>query len=309
MVVLRDGRTGRVIMPLEKADISYELIVGGQTAEERERAKDNFQSGRVRVILCTIAAGGIGITLTRAATACFLQRSWSMVDNSQAEDRVHRIGSEIHDKVEIIDWSSAPFAEPTIMYTSTLMVPEGNPEGLQNMHSFVDSGLTVATLAGAYGVFLLYTAGVLGWRGLGVGDGRIRSQSHLRANTRQWLAQAGLEGVGPAEFFTVMAVLFVSSLFGPLVIVTSFTPYFCSASLKLRPERRTPMLPVIVVGSQTSSNSNRLRELAERCGSVTLADRVRSQLGPLEKRLDVPRVLVTVEGTTHPNPPVGRALA
>ena len=88
---------------LEKADISYELIVGGQTAEERERAKDNFQSGRVRVILCTIAAGGIGITLTRAATACFLQRSWSMVDNSQAEDRVHRIGSEIHDKVEIID--------------------------------------------------------------------------------------------------------------------------------------------------------------------------------------------------------------
>jgi osmotically-inducible protein OsmY len=31
---------------------------------------------------------------------------------------------------------------------------------------------------------------------------------------------------------------------------------------------------------------------------VTLADRVRSQLGPLEKRLDVPRVLVTVEGTT-----------
>lgn len=53
--------------------------------------------------MCTIAAGGIGITLTRAATAIFLQRSWSMVDNSQAEDRVHRIGSEVHDKITIID--------------------------------------------------------------------------------------------------------------------------------------------------------------------------------------------------------------
>lgn len=84
-------------------DVSYGLIVGGQTADEREWNKDQFQNGHTRVILCTIAAGGIGITLTRSATAIFLQRSWSMVDNSQAEDRVHRIGSEIHDKVNIID--------------------------------------------------------------------------------------------------------------------------------------------------------------------------------------------------------------
>ena len=67
----------------------------------------------------------------------------------------------------------------------------------------------VVALAGAYGVFLVYTAVALGWRGLGVGDGRIRSQTHLRARTQQWLAQAGLEGVSPAEFLTVMAVLFV----------------------------------------------------------------------------------------------------
>lgn len=87
----------------ERAGITYGMIVGGQTPEEREYEKMQFQDGKVRVILCTIAAGGIGITLTRAATAIFLQRSWSMVDNLQAEDRVHRIGSEIHDKVEIID--------------------------------------------------------------------------------------------------------------------------------------------------------------------------------------------------------------
>jgi SNF2 family DNA or RNA helicase len=88
---------------LEAAKISFSMIVGGQTPDEREKAKDDFQNGHVRVVLCTIAAGGIGITLTRSSTACFLQRSWSMVDNSQAEDRVHRIGSEIHDKIEIVD--------------------------------------------------------------------------------------------------------------------------------------------------------------------------------------------------------------
>lgn len=88
---------------LEKNGVSFSKIVGGQNQYEREKAKDDFQAGRVQVILCTISAGGVGITLTRAGTAVFLQRSWSMIDNAQAEDRVHRIGSEIHDKVQIID--------------------------------------------------------------------------------------------------------------------------------------------------------------------------------------------------------------
>lgn len=88
---------------LKKEGIDFGLIVGGQTPDEREYAKQQFQDGKVRVIMCTIAAGGIGITLTRAATACFLQRSWSMIDNAQAEDRVHRIGSEVHDKITIVD--------------------------------------------------------------------------------------------------------------------------------------------------------------------------------------------------------------
>lgn len=87
----------------KRKDIPYGMIVGGQTPDEREYAKNEFQAGRTKVILCTIAAGGIGITLTKSSTAVFLQRSWSMIDNSQAEDRVHRIGSEVHDKVTIID--------------------------------------------------------------------------------------------------------------------------------------------------------------------------------------------------------------
>jgi SNF2 family DNA or RNA helicase len=33
-----------------------------------------------------------------------LQRPWSLVDHKQALDRVHRIGSEIHDSIIITDY-------------------------------------------------------------------------------------------------------------------------------------------------------------------------------------------------------------
>jgi SNF2 family DNA or RNA helicase len=89
---------------LEKDGISYSMIVGGQTAAVRESNIKAFQvDGRSQVMLCTIQAGGTGLTLTRADTLVFLQRSWSMIDNSQAEDRVHRIGSEVHESINIID--------------------------------------------------------------------------------------------------------------------------------------------------------------------------------------------------------------
>lgn len=67
----------------------------------------------------------------------------------------------------------------------------------------------VVALAGAYGVFLLYTSLAFGWRGLGVGPARLRTDDRSGAKAEQWLAQAGLEGVGLREFLTVMAVLFV----------------------------------------------------------------------------------------------------
>lgn len=53
--------------------------------------------------MCTISAGSVGVTLTRADTLVFLQRSWSIIDNTQAEDRIHRIGAEKHENITIID--------------------------------------------------------------------------------------------------------------------------------------------------------------------------------------------------------------
>lgn len=88
---------------LEKAKVSFRKIVGGLTPEERQQHIYDFQNGHAQVMLMTLKAGGVGLTLTRAGVMVFLQRSWSMIDNKQGEDRVHRIGSEQHDKVVVID--------------------------------------------------------------------------------------------------------------------------------------------------------------------------------------------------------------
>lgn len=88
---------------LEKAGISYGLITGAIDAYDRQRALDDFQAGQIRVLLFTLKAGGTGLTMTAADTMIRLQRSWSLIDNMQGEDRVHRIGSEKHEAINIID--------------------------------------------------------------------------------------------------------------------------------------------------------------------------------------------------------------
>lgn len=88
---------------LEKAGISYGVIAGNISQAERDLYITQFQKGEIQVMLLTMQAGGVGITLTAADTILFLQRSWSMVENKQTVDRVHRIGSEIHQQIEVID--------------------------------------------------------------------------------------------------------------------------------------------------------------------------------------------------------------
>lgn len=88
---------------LDRAKISYGRITGSDTTAERDQYIEEFQAGRLRVMLMTIQAGGVGISLTRSRILVRLQRSWSNLDNKQVEDRVHRIGSEGHENVLIID--------------------------------------------------------------------------------------------------------------------------------------------------------------------------------------------------------------
>lgn len=89
---------------MTKENIPHGLITGALDAEERQRHIDEFQAGKTKWILFTAQAGGVGVTLTTARRLVMLQRPWSLVDYKQALDRVHRIGSEIHDSVLITDY-------------------------------------------------------------------------------------------------------------------------------------------------------------------------------------------------------------
>lgn len=100
---------------LEKLKIPY-LSIHGEIAEhERELAKEKFQQGDVPVILLTLGAGGEGLTLTAADTVVFLQRSWSMLKNKQAEDRIHRIG-QTAERIQIINVLAEGTLEETREY-------------------------------------------------------------------------------------------------------------------------------------------------------------------------------------------------
>lgn len=100
---------------LTKASIPHGLITGAQDEDERQQAIDDFQSGRIKWILFTAQAGGVGVTLTAARRLIMLQRPWSLVDHKQALDRVHRIGSEIHDSVIITDYVTEGTIEERVL--------------------------------------------------------------------------------------------------------------------------------------------------------------------------------------------------
>lgn len=70
-------------------------IQGGMTSEERQKSIDDFQNDdKIKIIVVSIMAGGIGINLTAASNALFVEQAWSPADHDQAEDRLHRIGQK-----------------------------------------------------------------------------------------------------------------------------------------------------------------------------------------------------------------------
>jgi SNF2 family DNA or RNA helicase len=97
----------------EAAGIEYGVITGGVTGAQRDETVEAFQSGKLKYILFTYKAGGVGLNMTAADTLVRLQRSWSLIDNMQGEDRVHRIGSEVHEAITIIDIITAGTIEET----------------------------------------------------------------------------------------------------------------------------------------------------------------------------------------------------
>ena len=68
------------------------VIKGSQSAKARQAQVDRFQNTDCPIIICSLVAAAVGITLTAAHVAIFLEFPWSPTLLRQAQDRVHRIG-------------------------------------------------------------------------------------------------------------------------------------------------------------------------------------------------------------------------
>lgn len=69
-------------------------VTGRDSATDKQAAVDSFQSGRSKIIICSIKAAGVGLTLTASSTVAFVELPWTFADCLQCEDRAHRIGQK-----------------------------------------------------------------------------------------------------------------------------------------------------------------------------------------------------------------------
>lgn len=68
-------------------------ITGDDDMEARNNAVNRFQKDpNTRVIICSIKAAGVGLTLTASSRVAFIEFPWTFADCEQCEDRAHRIG-------------------------------------------------------------------------------------------------------------------------------------------------------------------------------------------------------------------------
>ncbi len=70
-------------------------VRGDDSMEARQAAVDSFQrDASTKIIICSIKAAGVGITLTAASRMMFIELPWHAADCDQCEDRFHRIGQK-----------------------------------------------------------------------------------------------------------------------------------------------------------------------------------------------------------------------
>ncbi|MCW2613770.1 MAG: putative helicase, superfamily, partial [Frankiales bacterium] len=75
--------------------IGYSSIRGDQTPRARAKAIDAFLTDPdVEVVVCSLTAAGVGLNLQVASNVVLAELSWTDAEQTQAIDRVHRIGQD-----------------------------------------------------------------------------------------------------------------------------------------------------------------------------------------------------------------------
>ena len=70
-------------------------VTGRDSQDEKQRAVDAFQNNpKADIIIYSIKAAGVGLTLTASSNVAFVEFPWTYADCCQCEDRAHRIGQK-----------------------------------------------------------------------------------------------------------------------------------------------------------------------------------------------------------------------
>lgn len=83
-----------IVDALKKAFPKAVSVTGRDSLVEKQAAVDSFQNGHANLIICSIKAAGVGLTLTAASNVAFIEFPWTYADCCQCEDRAHRIGQK-----------------------------------------------------------------------------------------------------------------------------------------------------------------------------------------------------------------------
>ena len=83
-----------IVDEIKKAFPDAVTVTGRDSATEKQAAVDSFQAGTAKLIICSIKAAGVGLTLTASSNVAFIELPWTMADCVQCEDRAHRIGQK-----------------------------------------------------------------------------------------------------------------------------------------------------------------------------------------------------------------------
>jgi superfamily II DNA or RNA helicase len=110
---LLEEEDAQVVVFCEFKDVAQEIanrhgvpVLSGDTPQkQREKIVTDFQAGETRIFVGIYGAGGVGITLTRAAHCILIGRPFTPGTAYQAEDRIHRISQQ---KTVVIQWLQIP---------------------------------------------------------------------------------------------------------------------------------------------------------------------------------------------------------
>ncbi len=84
-----------IVDELQKVFPRAVTVTGRDSSVNKQASVDAFQNNpNVQLIICSIKAAGVGLTLTAASDVAFIELAWTYADCCQCEDRAHRIGQK-----------------------------------------------------------------------------------------------------------------------------------------------------------------------------------------------------------------------